>query len=167
MKTTEKYYIVYFNSITQYDITHTGYYVSYKNKLEDNYSDVFVFAKRYNTIGLALKRANINYKGSYAVNLIKKIENGVDIFSDTRIEVVKIDNIRKRKLTKLNGESDSPIKNLGVVSKEEILQFLQKEADKILRQRKSMHWESQEEIKTATPEEIDDFCSHLDKIQNQ
>ena len=167
MKTNEKYYIVYFKSITQYDRTNKGYYVGYKDKCEDNYSDNFVFAKRYKTLGPAFNRAYINYNGSYSVKLIKQIEEGIDIFSDARIEVVRIDNVRKRKLTKINGGSDSPIKNLGVVPKEEILQFLQKEADKVFRKRKSMYWEPYEEVKTATPEEIDDFCSHLDNIKNE
>ncbi len=54
-----KYYIVYFDSITQYGITNRGYYVSYKDKLEDKYSDNYIFAKKYKSLGGALTRAGI------------------------------------------------------------------------------------------------------------
>ena len=41
--------------------TGVGYYVGYKNKLEDNFSSNFIEAKRYKSIGPALTRLGVNY----------------------------------------------------------------------------------------------------------
>lgn len=169
-KSTEKFYIVYFKSITQYDITNSGYYVSYKDKCEDNYSDNFIFAKRYKTLIPALNRAHIDgYRGTGSMRLMKLIEEGKNPFPENvRIEVVKIDNLRKRKLSKLNGKSSDPIRNLGPLPTEEYYEFLRKESDKFARSREGKaYFKYHEEFvpeKDATPEDIDDFCSHMENL---
>jgi hypothetical protein len=167
MKESEKYYIVYFNSITQYSKTNKGYYVSYKDKCEDNYSENFVFAKRYKTLGSALNRAYVNYKGTAALKIMRKIEAGEAYLpEDVRIEVIRIDNMRKRKLSKLKGESGEAIRNLGVLPTEELYKFLQKEVDKACRSDKYFNPNAEPE-KNATQEDIDDFCSHMDNVHNK
>jgi len=165
-KKTEKFYIVWYKSITQYNITNSGYYVSYKDKLSDNYSDNFVFAKRYKTLAPALTRAGIwDYKGTAALRMMKLIEEGKNPFPDnSRIEVVRIDNMRKRKISKLNGESGDPIRNLGPLPTEEFYEFLRKQAKKFYSSSEGKYYQNFVPEKDATPEDIDDFCSHMDNV---
>jgi len=84
---------------------------------------------------------------------IKTIDiNYVNIFTNgRRIEIVEID------------DKDSSIKNLGVISNKEYYDFLKNKSDKFIIKNKI----SDEEIipeKTATEEDIDDWCSHMDKV---
>lgn len=153
----EKFFIVY----SKY-----GYYVSYKDKISNNYSDNFIFAKRYKTFGAALSRAFLyDYKGVNAIRYMNKIENGESPFEDNiKIEVVRIDNLRNRKLRKLSGESSDAIRNLGQIKIEKIYDFLKKEADKFLRSTNGKYYNHVPE-KTATQEDIDDFCAHMDNIK--
>lgn len=53
-------YIVYKEPYTSYGIEQGGYFVSYKDKLSDNFSDKWYHAKRYKTIGPALTRLGIH-----------------------------------------------------------------------------------------------------------
>lgn len=163
MNSQSKYYIVYFDNITQYDITNKGYYVGYKNKIEDHYSDDYIFAKRYKNLSSALNRAYINWKGYSSYKILKKIENNEFFMSDVRIEIVKISNTRKRKLDKITSSVSEPIKNLGEVSKEEFYDFFKKEADKFIT--KNNYVEPVLE-KNATEEDIDDFCLHMNNVLN-
>lgn len=168
-KATEKFYIVYFKKITQYNITNSGYYVSYRDKCEDNYSDNFVFAKRYKTLAPALSRANMyDYKGTGSMRMMKLIEEGKNPFpDDVRIDIVKIDNMRKRKLSRLKGESGEAIRNLGPLPMEEFYDFLNKQSKKFLKSKNGQCYQNFVPEKTATEEDIDDFCSHMDNIKKQ
>lgn len=154
-----KFYIVYFDSITQYHKTNKGYYVGYKNKIEDEYSDDFIFAKKYKTLVPALTRIGLNYKNSSALNCISELEKGNDIFNNNRIEIVKLSNSRTQKLNKINGKDYSPIKNLGTISSNELIDLFRKEADKFSRSNKGKYFDVVSDIKNATEEEIEDFCS--------
>lgn len=154
-----KFYIVYFNSITQYHKTNKGYYVGYKNKIEDEYSDNYIFAKRYKTLGAALTRIGLCYKRSSALNCISELEKGNDIFGNGSIEVVKLTNSRTQKLNKIDGKDYSPIKNLGKISTNELIDFFRKEGNKFLSSTDGKYYNVTSNIKTATQDEIDDFCS--------
>lgn len=159
-----KYYIVYFDSITQYGVTNGGYYVSYKDKCEDNFSDNFVFAKRYKTLGPALTRIGLKYNASNSVKCISLLEKGEKIFyGGRRIEVVNIPSERKRKLSRLNGGNSDPIKNLGEISNDELIQYLRKNADRFLKSLDGKYFQMSDTV-TATKEYIDDWCSHMDNI---
>lgn len=72
-----KYYITHFTCITQYDITNKGYYVKYKDKLQDEYSDNWMEAKRYKTLKPALTRLSYIFPDNYEYVLSKfdKYEN--------------------------------------------------------------------------------------------
>lgn len=154
-----KYYIVYFDSITQYHKTNKGYYVGYKSKIEDEYSDNFIFAKKYKTLGSALKRIGLYYKFSDSLKYISELEKGNDIFGNDKIEIVKISNSRTLKLNKINGNDYSAIKNIGKISNNELIDFLRKEANKFLSSTEGKYYKITSNIKTATEDEIDDFCS--------
>lgn len=154
-----KFYIVYFDSITQYHKTNKGYYVGYKNKIEDEYSDDFIFAKKYKTLGSALKRIGLDYKHNSALKYISELEKENDIFNNNRIEVVKLSNSRTQKLNKINGKDYSPIKNIGKISSNELIDFFRKEGDKFLSSKECKYYKISSNIKSATEEEIEDFCS--------
>lgn len=94
-----KYYIVYFEGINQYGKVNSGYYVNYKDKLEDNFSSSYILAKRYKTLGNALNRAGLGCSESSAISTIKTINRY--LFNDEKIKK-QID--RKRKLQKLKDE---------------------------------------------------------------
>ena len=161
----EKYYIVYFNKITQYHKTNKGYYVGYKDKIEDNYSENFIYAKRYKTLGAAITRTGLKHNGSRAVKLIESLENGDDIFENiSNIEIISIPNERKLKLSKLNGENCDRIEKLGKISNDELIKYFRKEADRFLKSLEGKYYNVALDTKSATEEDIDDWCSHMDKI---
>lgn len=150
-----KYYIVYFNHKHN-----KGYYVGYKNKLEDEYSDNYIFAKRYTKLVYALNKIGLEYKGYHATKYISLLEQGINIIPDNiNIEVVKISNSRSQKLSKISGKDYSPIKNLGKISNNELIDLFRKESDKFLSSNEGKYYNITSNIKTATQEEIDYFCS--------
>jgi hypothetical protein len=160
-----KYYIVYFDTNYNYDTT-KGYYVSYTNYNGDIYSDNFVFAKRYKTLGPALNRIGLKYNASNAVKCISSLEKGERIFyGGRRIEVVNIPSERKRKLSRLNGSNSDPIKNLGEISTDELIQYLRKNADRFLKSSDGKYFQMSDTV-TATKEYIDDWCLHMDNVLN-
>ena len=147
-----KYYIVYYKN--------TGYYVSYKNKIEDNYSDNYIFAKRYTKLAYVFNKIGLDYKGHHAAKYFSLLEQGIDIIPDNIVvEVVKLPNKRAQKLNKIEGKDYSTIKNLGKISNNEFIDFLRKENDKFLSSNEGKYYKITSNIKTATQEEIDDFCS--------
>lgn len=168
-----KYYIVYYDS--------DGYYVGWKNKIEDEYSDSYHFANRYKSLIPALSRLCINIKGIESIHLMKKINNNkpIVIFNET------LKNKRKRKLNNLIGseynlivgakieiiqiEGDE-IKNLGKLPDIEIINIIKKEYDKYHVKLKKENDKLSKyltdndrflnsEVKTATQEDIDDFLN--------
>lgn len=175
-----KYYIVWYNSINQYWKNQHGYYVSYRDKLEDNFSKNYIDAKRYKTLGFALSRLGMNYTGYGARDFINKLD--FQLKNSKKIS-------RRRKLSKLDNKdfqlNDSDYESinmlgfgeridileidgnnitfLGKVSNKELYDHLNKESDKFLRKNK-FYTETKTEIKDATPEDIDDFCSTVDNI---
>ena len=54
------WYIVYRERFKSYGIEQGGYYVGYKNKLCDNYSQNWFEAKRYKSLGSAIDRLGID-----------------------------------------------------------------------------------------------------------
>lgn len=155
-----KYYIVYYINTNQYNITNKKYYVSYKDKTEDNYSDNYIFAKRYTKLIYVFNKIGLEYKGYHATRYIHLLEQGKDIIPDNiGVEVVKLTNNRSQKLSKISGKDYSPIKNLGKISSNELIDFLKKESDKFLSSNEGKYYDKMDIIKTATQEEIDDFCS--------
>jgi len=88
-----KFYIVWFDSITQYDVTNHGYYVGYKDKCEDYFSENYIFAKKYKSLGAALTRIGISFTDYDSVRIIKKIN--LDIKNSLLLN-------RKKKLSKLD-----------------------------------------------------------------
>jgi hypothetical protein len=107
------WYIVYRNKYISYSReTGGGYYVGYKNKIEDKFSSNYVEANKYKSIGPAITRLGINlFPGMTMDRLLKSIkpkdiqaerngklnqvfdidikENPIDIiFSNGRIEIV-------------------------------------------------------------------------------
>lgn len=171
-----KYYIVLFKD--------SGYYVSYKDKISDNYSENFIEAKRYKSIGSVLYRIGIDYKNFHSANILKEIEfliknskkiqrrnklnklnnvitddNGIkliDFFENASVEIVEIKN--------------NSIVNLGSANLE-IYDFLKKENDKFLAKQKNNFKKLDpfltekdkkllsSETKNATQEDIDDFLN--------
>ena len=81
-----KYYIVF---------SERDYYVSYNDKVSDTYSNNYIEAKRYKTLGSALSRAGLNYKKHVAVIELKKIDEKIK--NSTKIQ-------RRKKLQKLSGK---------------------------------------------------------------
>lgn len=148
-----KYYIVYYDYGPKKE-----YYSGYKNKIESEYSDNYLFAKKYKSLSGALNRTYTPYKKHDAVKLVEKLEKNRTIFDNGGIEVISIPNTRKRKLDIINGMSDSPIKNLGDISNNELFDFLKKEADKFLRSGDGRYYHINE-TKTATEEDIEDFLN--------
>jgi hypothetical protein len=53
------WYIVWREPYTSYDITQSGYFVNYKDKLSDKFSENHIEAKRYTSIGPAISRLGI------------------------------------------------------------------------------------------------------------
>ena len=106
-----KYYIVYFENQSQ-DITQKGYYVGWKNKGEDYFSDNYIFAKRYKSLGPALSRAKIDYTNFDAIRTVKNIN--LKIEKSIRIQ-------RRKKLSKLNNieySSDNDINLIDILPKD-------------------------------------------------
>ena len=54
------WYIVYREPFKSYTETGGGYFVKYKNKIEDTYSSNWFEAQKYKSLGAALTRLNIN-----------------------------------------------------------------------------------------------------------
>jgi hypothetical protein len=52
-------YIVFRNPYTSYGINQSGYFVSYKDKLSDKFSDNWYDAKRYKSLGFAISKLGI------------------------------------------------------------------------------------------------------------
>lgn len=152
----EKYYIVYNKNL--------GYYVGYKNKIEDEYNKNFIFAKRYKTLGSAITRSGLIHGGYHSVAIINRLENNEDIFEDLKIEIIKIPNDRYRKLKKLKGENYEEIKNLGQISNDELIKYFKKESDKFLSSRDGKYFNIKSDTTTATEEYIDEWCEHMDNL---
>lgn len=74
-------YIVYRNYFESYRIPQgEGYFVSYKNKLCDEWSPNWVFAKKYTSLGSAIDRLGIDIKGiSTDEGLQKFLHQNADI----------------------------------------------------------------------------------------
>jgi len=67
---TKNYFIIYHNIGKKINDTNGGYFVSYKNKYADNYSDSYLQAKKYKTIKQILKRFDLNENNIiYAIKL--------------------------------------------------------------------------------------------------
>jgi len=168
-----RYYVVYHESITQYGITNKGYYVSYKDKLEDRYSESFIDAKRYKILGPALSRKGIQFSDYGAVETIREINTLIE----KSIKIQRIDKLRKldnkeelsfeRKLeladpivkgieiVEVNGNS---IENLGNITNKEVYDFIKPKADKFKAKHKITD-DAEIPLRDSTPEEIDDFLN--------
>ena len=82
-------YIVYKNPYKSYNIHQEGYFVSYKDKLCDNFSDNWIDAKRYKTIGPALSRLGIYGLECTSIdNFLKSNKIDKSILRDLKIESV-------------------------------------------------------------------------------
>lgn len=86
-------YIVWEDTHTLYGIPQGGYYVSYKDKLSDNYSDKWFEAKRYKTLQGAMRRIG------YLINDYKTIDSFIKSYSSS------ISLKRNIKLSKVLGET--------------------------------------------------------------
>src|SRR5690554_6709401 len=88
------WYIVYREPFKSYTETGGGYFVKYKNKIEDTYSSNWFEAQKYKSLGAALTRLNIN------------ISPGMDTM-DKFLSGNKLDKRTQRDLTlsKILGES--------------------------------------------------------------
>ncbi len=86
-------YIIYWYKIKSYGITNTGFYVSYKNKLEDKYSFEPLDAKKFDSIISILQhRTNINTSSRGDIEYLLKKINKDKIYS----RIKKIDKIYKK-----------------------------------------------------------------------
>lgn len=165
-------YIVHYRS--------KGYYVSYKDKLEDNFSRNYIDAKRYKTLGFALGRLMFNFKNWGAREFIrdfdKKLQKNVKVVRRQKISKINNEDFEIKKedyesidildgrgridVLEINGNN---IKFLGKIPNKEIYDHINKESQNFLNRNK-YYSESSVEIKDATPEDIDDFCSMIDNI---
>jgi hypothetical protein len=131
MKKNE-YFIIYHNEGRFSGDTCGGYFVSYKNRFADNYSEIYLQAKQYKTIGQILKRFGLSKKDiQYAIELKKnadiqiqdqlvkkqKFHNILDkqddvvlnwekiqIFSQGRVEKIILNGNKKPELSSANKE---------------------------------------------------------------
>jgi len=72
---TERYYIVYLNHTTNsYGELVGGYYVGYKDKCSDKFSDMYIEAKRYKSLVVAFSRLNFDPKKGPINDMLKKFE---------------------------------------------------------------------------------------------
>lgn len=89
-------YIVFKEPYTSYNITQGGYFVSYKNKLSDNFSDNWYDASRYKNLGPALTRLGI-----YGLEC-----TSIDSFIKINIDSIRSEQIKRDiKLKKILGDS--------------------------------------------------------------
>jgi len=89
-------YIVFKEPYTSYTITKGGYFVSYKNKLSDNFSDNWYDASRYKNLGPALTRLGI-----YGLEC-----TSIDSFIKINIDSIRSEQIKRDiKLKKILGDS--------------------------------------------------------------
>jgi len=171
-----KYYIIYYDSITQYSKTNKGYYVSYKNKIEDNYSENYILAKRYMSLGPVLNRIGIEYKHYSSVKNVKdiyvKIENSVKVnrlrklfkinSNENNHNEVNLINILPNNLRiEIIEIEGNDIKNLGLVPNTEIYDLIKKGSYEYLKKYPEINTIPE---KNATKEDIDDWCSHMDNV---
>ncbi|MCK9446559.1 hypothetical protein M0Q50_06810 [bacterium] len=66
------YYITYFNDDVVYGEHYTGYYVKYKDKCSDVFSNNYIDAKRYKTIKPAFNKIRLNTNQDF-IELYKKM----------------------------------------------------------------------------------------------
>jgi uncharacterized membrane protein len=89
-------YIVFKEPYTSYNIPQGGYFVSYKNKLSDNFSDNWYDASRYKNLGPALTRLGI-----YGLEC-----TSIDSFIKINIDSIRSEQIKRDiKLKKILGDS--------------------------------------------------------------
>ena len=131
-KNKDEYYIIYHNDGRFSDDIGGGYFVSYKNRNADNYSESFLQAKQYKSIGNVVKRFNLHKDNpQYSLELKEttdkqihnilskknKLHNILDkkekvklnwedirIFSQGRIEKITMNGNKKPKLESANKE---------------------------------------------------------------
>lgn len=72
---SERYYIVYLNHTTNgYDEPVGGYYVGYKDKCSDKFSEMYIDAKRYKSLTAAFTRLNFEPRIVPINDMLKKFE---------------------------------------------------------------------------------------------
>ena len=90
-------YIVYSGQHTSYGIEQGGYYVSYKDKLSDNYSDSPIDAKKYKTLGGAITRLGLGVGKIDSVD--KYIKRRINTENKNIQRIMKIKSISDKELT--------------------------------------------------------------------
>ena len=175
-----KYYIIHFDSITQFGITNSGYFVSYQDKISDKFSPNYIDAKKYKSLGPVLTRAGISFNSYGAFETIKKIKYDLDnsVLVNRRKKIYKLENKEfsidfDKDIEKINILPDhisieileingNDLEYLGPISNKEIYEFIKKESDKFC---KKYNYKEPVPEKNATQEDIDDFCSHMDNLK--
>lgn len=139
------FYIVWKEQFTLYSRPQgNGYFVSYKDKLSDNYSKNWFDAKRFKTMGSALSRLGINCPKNLK-SFDKFIEiNDIDTLPVNRDKVlsnilseeqeVKIGNFTKGRIEKID-ESGNYLGN----ADDEIISYINSIINKNLKRRKSLY----------------------------
>lgn len=141
-----KFYIVYHksskkdhhNKNTIYNFG-GGYYVGYKDKLEDSYSDNWLLAKRYVNLGSVFNRLGIYFdKPTDTKEILNRIENSIPIqrqkklsrlvSDDTKLDFVNVEIITNGRIEIVEIEGNK-INNLGEIDKNELYQFLCKKRE--------------------------------------
>jgi hypothetical protein len=186
-----KHYIIYYDNITRYGISDSGYYVGYRDKLSDKYSNSYLFAKKYKTLGPVLNRLNFNCTGYNAINIIRQIHVSINnsLIISRRKKLLKLDNKdfndnitniidniglnffkdarqdARIEVIEIDGDH---ITNLGKISNLEVYNFIKKEADKFAAKSNIKIFENKNyESEVFTEKDVDDFCYHVDNILNE
>lgn len=84
-------YIVFKNPYTSYGINQSGYFVSYKDKLSDKFSDNWYDAKRYKSLGFAISKLGIIGLESNSIEYFVKLNTNKNFKSLNRdIKISKL-----------------------------------------------------------------------------
>jgi len=142
----ERFFIVYHNSSkkSQYNRNTMynfggGYYVSYKDKLGDSYSDNWILSKRYVNLGSALNRLGIYFDTpNDTKEILYKFENSKSVQRQKKLSRLVLENIKidfsnaeiltngRIEVVEING---SKINNLGEIDKNELYHFFCKKRE--------------------------------------
>jgi len=146
MKKSE-YFIIYHNEGRFADDTGGGYFVSYKNRFADNYSEIYLQAKQYKTIGQILNRFDLNKKNrQYAIELKKN--------ADIQIQEQLV---RKQKFHNILDKQDK----IGL-NWEKIQIFTQGRVEKI-----TLNGNKKPELRTANKEVYEYISEIVDKAEKE
>jgi len=88
---TKSVYLAYHNSV--------GYFVSYKSKGEENFSEIYLQAKQYKSLG-----ATMNRYGIHTINSLSSQQNAKQILIDVDKQI-KEQSFRKKKLSNIIDEN--------------------------------------------------------------